>query len=203
MNSAKPRLDGRGDPWANAHRSELPGKYLMTDVDGLFGYLNFYKESQESLFIEYEPDRHRSAIHYENFAVVALLDRKSSRETALAQTNRLSRNFYCLLARTIGHSQPVEPMFFYICGTHSPWLALEINIHSGQPLLERPLYDGQWLSFYRDSGLDRIRSILSQHFDSTRESHSGITEGRGNQKPGEKKHTAAAKPGFAPGAGLA
>ncbi len=162
----------------------------MTDVDGLFGYLNFYKESQESLFIEYEPDRHSSTLHFENFAVVALLDRKSSKETALAQTNRLSRNFYCWLARALSKSQPVEPMFFYICGNRPPWLALEINIHTGQPLLERPLHDGQWLNFYRDSGLDRTRSILSQHFDSTRDARAGTNpRPQSQQAAGEKTYS--------------
>ncbi len=145
----------------------------MTDVDGLFGYLNFYKESQESLFIEYEIDRHTSHTHHENFAVVALLDRKSSKETALSQQNRLSRNFYCFLARALGISQPVPPLFFYVCGTRSPWLALEINIQNGQPLQERYLIDGSWNQFYRDSGLDRIRAILSQHFDSTSDARAG------------------------------
>lgn len=175
MNSSttKPRLDGKGDPWANSHRTELPAKYLMTDIDGLFGYLNFYKESQESLFLEYELNKHISHVHQEQFAIVAILDRKSSKETAFVQTNRLSRNFYCWLARTLGSQQPIEPLFFYVCGNQSPWLTVEVNIHTGLPLIERPLYNGSWPDFYRDSGLDRIRAILHQHFDSLCDTRAG------------------------------
>lgn len=181
--NTKPRFDGKGDPWANSHRTELPSKYLMTDIDGLFGYLNFYKESQESLFLEYEINRHTSSIHQEEFAIVAILDRKSSKETALSQGNRLSRNFYCWLARTLAINQPVEPLFFYICGTRPPWLTLEINIHTGQPIVERYLIDGKWRDFYRDSGLDRIRAILQQSFNQStvmRHSCPDIPEERGN-----------------------
>lgn len=181
--NTKPRFDGKGDPWANSHRTELPSKYLMTDIDGLFGYLNFYKESQESLFLEYEINRHTSTVHQEEFAIVAILDRKSSKETALSQGNRLSRNFYCWLARAFAKEQVVEPLFFYICGTRPPWLTVEINIHTGQPIVERYLIDGKWKDFYRDSGLDRIRAILQQSFNQStvmRHSCPDQPEERGN-----------------------
>ena len=58
-------------------------------------------------------------------------------------------------------------------------------------MVDRLLHNGSWQSFYRDSGLDRIRAILNQHFDSTCDARTGTDPRTELNKLSEKKHTAA------------
>lgn len=129
-NGVKVRKDGRGDAWANAHRIALGNEYLMQDVDICFGITVFGHNTAEKLFLEFEPDdyKHRTSA-VRDFAIVALMDRKSSIEAAFAPNNRLSRHFYCWLCRVFTQYQGIAPRFFFaIGGQEPPWRIVEVDV---------------------------------------------------------------------------
>lgn len=157
----KIRADGQGDGWANQHR-ELGQTFNMQDLDGFFGLYVFAKNSANSLFLEYAPDRieNREKV-IRRFAVVALFDRKKTEDAALSDMNIVSTAFYLWTCRQIGDRQPIAPRFFYVIGDDNPpWTMIELNIASGERLGCYLLTGYNWRDVWEVAGLRKIRDEL-------------------------------------------
>ena len=168
-NGTKERSDGKGDAWANAHRSALPRDVYMQDVDGLFGFLGFGMNTAERLFVEIEPDDFRqSRTVIRDFATLAFFDRKRTLETALHEQNRVSLAYYLALCRKLGMTQAFPPRFFFIIGEQAPpWNMYEINIATGHLLSDTPVltvHQAEWSRIWHLLGLDTMRQHYRQWF---------------------------------------
>ncbi len=163
----KPRFDGKGDAWANAHR-QLGSTYNMQDVDALFGFHAFGHNTGERLFLEYIPDDYANRGRtIRKFKVVAMFDRKTSIHAAIGYNNSVSLAFYLWLCRTLGNAQGTEPKFFFVIGGQSPpWQMIGVNIHTGQLTSEREVFtSGEGVEFHRlwaRLGLSDIRDALTR-----------------------------------------
>jgi len=81
-NGVKVRADGCGDAWAKAHR-RLGPTFNMQDIDALFGIMAFGQNTGDKLFLEYVPDDYQNrGKAVRDFRVIAMFDRKSSRQAA-------------------------------------------------------------------------------------------------------------------------
>lgn len=132
MNAAnvRPRIDGRGDDFANAHRLAHRDLYF-TDVDArieLWGQLAIHGEDQE--FFEYCIASNGQRIET---AIVAWFDRKKPRFDWCEQNEVMmrTRHPFMGLCRDLGRVYPVTPRFFWICGSSGPWDLVEWNPMNG------------------------------------------------------------------------
>jgi len=160
----KKRLDGQGDAWANQHRASLPKDYYFQDVDAMFGAVVFGKNTGEKLFLEYVPDGYKNRTKkIRSFAVVAIFDRKVTREAAFSNYNTISCALYLWLCRTLGESQPQKPRFFYVIGSQEPpWTMIEINITTGEEIgQETKLERVDWKIVWETLGLTSLRNELA------------------------------------------
>lgn len=169
-NGVKARNDGKGDAWADSHRT-LGRDFYMSDIDALFGTLVFGQNTAERLFMEYVPDHYtKRDAQTRDFAVVALFDRKRTREAAFDRFSKLSKDFYLWLCRLIASAQPNPPRFFYVIGGDKPpWEMIEIEIKSGKNLGERATVDGTpdgWRNAWLNLGLLGLRSELKRWIES-------------------------------------
>jgi hypothetical protein len=172
QNGTKIRVDGRGDVWADCHRTQLGRHFLMQDVDGLFGNMTFAHNTGEKLFLEYVPDSYKNrekAIR--QFAVVALFDRKSSAAWAFSVRNRVSTALYLEMCRRFATGQPFPPRFFYIIGKDSPpWEMIELCIDTGQEVGQRTRIhtmenSNEWAKLWEAVGLSGLRDELRKFVD--------------------------------------
>jgi len=167
---AKPRFDGKGDGWALAHRN-LGSEFHMHDLDAVVGEITFARNTGERLFLEYVPDNyvnHEQCVR--DFALVAMFDRKSSKEFALGVNNSLSTALYLWICRKLSEDQPVAAKFFYVIGGQTPpWTMVELDIITGKPTgAEAVIHSVQreeWLKIWDALGLRRIRSQLRKWID--------------------------------------
>lgn len=162
-NHVRIRRDGHGDAWANAHRTSLSNKYFLHDIDAVFGLEVFGANTGDRLFLEYEPD------HYNNreksireFAAIALFDRKASKAAAFSPSNRLSLGLYLWQCRSYAKSQPIAPRFFFVIGQDKPpWLMIEIDIQTAEPIGHEVSVDSARFSAVWDAlGLTELRNHL-------------------------------------------
>ena len=156
----RPRLDGRGDGWANGHRNALGNESYLQDIDGYFGMLGFTANTGDRLFLEYVPDSYKnreSAIR--EFGLVAMFDRKRDLQAMHSPKVVLSKAVYLWFCRKIGLSQPVMPRFFYVLGTaeHGPWTLVECDIWTGNEIREFTLTENFWKSIWDKIGLEEAR----------------------------------------------
>ena len=160
----KKRVDGKGDPWAKAHRDELGKRFVMSDMDGYFGHFGFAANTGDRLFMEYVPDEWRNHDRLiRQFAVVAMFDRKTTEAWAFHSENMLSRAFYLWLCRTLGGLQPVPPRFFYIVGTDAPpWQMIELDIETGRVAGRHNLPTKDWKPLWEAVGLTDMRRSLER-----------------------------------------
>ena len=133
------RADGKGDGWARAHR-QLGATFNMTDFDGLMGLVAFAANTGEKLFMEYVPDNYRNRLNLiRQFAIVAMFDRKASREYAFSEANRVSLSWH-LTSGESGHvvlAPPVQD------GRTARVLAVEASAeHADGGEVARNLLDG-------------------------------------------------------------
>ena len=166
-NGVRLRMDGKGDGWAQAHRDELGQTFNMSDMDGLVGLVGFAANTGDRLFMEYVPDNYANkGKTIRRFAVVALFDRKSSREFALSDSNAVSLAFYLDLCRRLGQTQAKPPKFFLIIGRQEPpWEMVELDITTGQVVSEFTLQQGRWKVFWQAVGLVALRNELRTWID--------------------------------------
>lgn len=161
-NGVRHRVDGGGDAWAAVHR-DLGTRFLMQDVDALFGCSVFGSNTGDRLFLEHVPDayKHRNN-EIRNFAVVAMFDRKTTFENAFSKNNLLSFGLYLWQCRTFASKQPIAPKFFFVIGGQEPpWAMQEINITTGdvinQPIeVDAQSFDVVWQTL----GLKDMRNEL-------------------------------------------
>ena len=161
----KTRFDNRGDSWAVQHREQLGGAFWMQDVDAMFGHLAFGHNTGERLFLEYAADDFSNRLNsIRRFALVAMLDRKSTSEAAFDEKNRVSTAFYLYICRAVGECQPVAPKFFFVIGKdRPPWTMVELDIRTGEQKDEAitlPIAD--WRSVWAALGLSSMRSELTR-----------------------------------------
>jgi len=158
------RMCKNGDMWALEHRAELGHEFLMTDIDSFIGKMIFFQNTENSLFIEYEPDdfnRHEELIR--EFAYIALFDRKNSRKYALSSHNRVSLAVHLNLCRRLGLGQPFPVKFFFVIGEQSPpYTMIEIDTKTGVLLSEYYLKKGHWREVWNAVGLVRTRDDSRQ-----------------------------------------
>jgi len=164
VNGARARMDGKGDPWANDHRAALGGGFNMQDVDAYMGMFAFAGNTAEKLFMEFVPDSFENRYNeIREFAVVALFDRKCSREIALSKQFIVTRQFYLWQCRAFARLQPRAPKFFYVTGSGYPWAMIELDIATGAVCNEYvlPRMDAaDWRAIWQAAGLVRLRDEL-------------------------------------------
>lgn len=168
LNGTRARLDGKGDGWANAHRSFLGREHLMNDVDGAFGLEVWGGNTEERIFLEYEPDVYRTRFKLiRRFALVAMFDRK--RDSDAARAASVSTAFYLWQARTLSQQQPVPGKFFFVFGGQEPpWTLQELDIQTGLPAgqpVVLPAVD--WSVIWTQIGLAGLRGQLRAHLERT------------------------------------
>lgn len=160
----RPRYDGKGDGWADAHRRHLGLPFYMQDIDGVFGQTIFAANTADALFIEYEPDSIANRLRLvRQFGLIAFFDRKWSREAAIENSNPVQIAFYLWLCRMFDW-QPIKPRFFFVIGTEvPPWLMIELNTQSGEPVREVLLSAGSlWSDIWEAIGLAPGRRKLRE-----------------------------------------
>lgn len=114
---AKARRDGKGEPWAEAHRL-LGAGWQMLDLDA----------------VEFEPDNveNRGKL-VRTHAIVAFLERKASLDAARA--SHVTVSVYLCLARIVANWQPYPPRFFFVIGGAAPpWTLQELDIATGKEI---------------------------------------------------------------------
>ena len=167
-NGSRRRMDGKGDPWANAHRTALD-KCHMVDIDGVFGLTAFGHNTGEHLFLECVPD------HWENrlsalrqFAVVAMFDRKQYDGAQNKGGGPFSFAFYLHLCRVLSERQPSPARFFYVFGQNEPpWVMQEHDIDTGIKCGTPIRLDGlDWTTVWESIGLKRERDVLRKWTES-------------------------------------
>jgi hypothetical protein len=160
--SVRARADGQGDGWARAHREQLGAAFHMTDLDGAIGLMGFAANTGERLFIEYVPDAYGNRLHViRRFATVAVFDRKTSREYAFSEANRVSLAWHLDVCRRLAATQHSPPRFFLVIGRdRPPWELLELDIHSGGILSEHRLDAMNWRVIGEQAGLTALRNEL-------------------------------------------
>ena len=158
----KVRLDGAGDSWANQHRESLPKEFYFQDVDALFGTVVFGHNTGERLFLEYVPDNYKNRNNQvREFGVVAIFDRKSSRNAAFGNHNRVSMGLYLWLCRSLGKIQPIKPKFFFVIGGQSPpWTMIEIDIETGEKIREAIIDTSDWSNIWAELELIDLRNEI-------------------------------------------
>lgn len=163
-NGVRARADGKGDLWGLLHRTELDNenhKFYMNDFDGLIGQLGFVVNGQERMFCEYcIADSKPHMPSKKQFATVALFDRKKS--VNALDVSAVSRAYYCDVCRKLGQAQVRPPKFFYVIGLKSPWEMSEVCITTEQITSTSIVHDGDWMQFWRASGLIELRELLNQ-----------------------------------------
>lgn len=168
------RADGKGDGWARAHR-ELGLTFNMTDIDGLMGLVGFAANTGDKLFMEYVPDNYQNRLNLiRQYAVVAMFDRKASREYAFSDANRVSLSWHLDHCRKLAQTQPKAPKFFLVIGRDEPpWELIEMNIHTGEVVTEQTLNGMNWRVLWEQTGLVALRNELRGWIDPP-----NATEGR-------------------------
>ena len=161
-NGVRNRIDGKGDPWANQHRSQLGPTFNMTDVDGMIGLVAFASNTANKIFVEYVPDsyaNHNNTIR--EFATVAMFDRKSSKSHAFSESNRVSLAWHLNTCRQLAKTQPKPPKFFLVIGQDSPpWTLIELNINDASQVATLNLTAANWKTIWEAVGLIALRSEL-------------------------------------------
>ena len=164
-NGVKPRADGKGDGWANAHREQLGPDYHCQDIDGYFGFCAWGANSGDRLFMEHVPDGFKNANNLiREYAVVALFDRKSTTSAARCDRNIKSTSFYLWLCRNLSMAQPFPVRFFWVIGKDNPpWMMQELSIETGEEkedmiTLDKP----DWRSIWDTIGLTDLRNSLKK-----------------------------------------
>ncbi len=164
----KTRADGKGDPWANAHRACLPPDCYMQDADAIEiesednAALIYGEDSQ---FFEYATDPYGNrgkAIR--NFGIAAVFDRKASRWANQTAGQRLAGSFYLWLTYTLGRVQPVQPSFFYVYGGSNAWEIEQVDPVSGERSgkLTSLVAGEDWEPIWTALGLMEKHRLLSQ-----------------------------------------
>jgi len=166
-NGVRRRVDGQGDGWAKAHRDGLGATFNMNDVDGLIGMVGFAANTGDRLFMEYVPNNYANRARLiRSFATVGLFDRKSSRDYALSQSNRVALSWYLDLCRRLGQTQPIPPKFFLVIGRDQPpWEMIELDIRTGDIAAEHTLTDMNWKEIWQQAGLVALRNELRRWID--------------------------------------
>jgi len=159
----KERLNGAGDAWANQHRESLGSNFYIQDVDAMFGTFVFGHNTGERLFLEYVPDSYKNRYNkVREFGVVAIFDRKSSRNAAFGNHNRVSMSLYLWICRSLGKMQGVNPKFFFVIGGQSPpWEMIEIDIDTGEELQTTEVDTSSWQPIWEALGLARMRDEVA------------------------------------------
>jgi hypothetical protein len=162
-NGVRIRVDGQGDPWANAHREALGNKFYLQDIDALFGMEVFGANTGDRLFLEYEPDSYENKANViREFAMVAMFDRKSTLPWARSPQCCLSRGVYLWMCRALRAQQPKAPKFFLVVGRDSPpWQMVEIDIDTGDEINEPMSIDADsFQRVWQQLGLTQLRKDL-------------------------------------------
>jgi hypothetical protein len=162
-NGVAVRMDGKGDAWSDKHR-QLGVSFNMNDIDGLMGLVAFAANTSDHIFMEYVPDtyEHRHNI-IRRFYTVALFDRKTSRNYAFSDANRVSLAWYLDLCRRLAKTQPRPPKYFFVIGQDTPpWQMIELDIDTGKIMSEHTLPENNWRTLWDIIGLSRLRQELRQ-----------------------------------------
>ena len=164
-NGVRARMDGKGDPWAKAHRDELGGGFNMSDIDVAFGIEAFGMNTGDRLFLEYATDTAETIEDaVRRFGYVALFERKISETAAMASRGRHGCALYMDLCRKLSRTQPVSVRFFYVFGGNMPpWTMKEVDVKTGE-IVGKPITieTGSWKQLWSAIGLSRARAEVTK-----------------------------------------
>lgn len=165
-NGVRVRVDGKGDGWARAHR-QLGATFNMTDFDGVMGLVAFAANTGEKLFMEYVPDNYTNRLNLiRRYAVVAMFDRKATREYAFSDANRVSLSWHLDHCRKLAQTQPVAPKFLLVIGRDEPpWHLIELDINTGGTVGQHTLTAMNWRTVWEQAGLIDLRNQLRRWID--------------------------------------
>lgn len=155
-NGVRARVDGHGDPWADAHRVALDNRHYLTDLDGFACHI---VDSHDRIFAEYE----RAGIDGE-YGLVAIFERKATYGTT-EWNGAESAAFLRWLCRALGpRVQPVRPRFFYVFGLdRGPWDLQEIDIRTGAAKGQiRHLTELHWGPHWQELGLEASHRAIRE-----------------------------------------
>lgn len=164
-NGVTPRLDRKGDTWADCHRTQVDREYKMTDVDGMFGAMFYERDTSDQIWFEYvaSPDLMR-------FGVTAIIERKTfipEKHSEKRASYELQRAFLCWLARAVGTYQKLTPPVLYVVnhnGGHSEWIMAKIDpvkvAPTGQTWPLKRGVAGSWMDIWDAAGMVDTRIAL-------------------------------------------
>lgn len=163
------RADGCGDGWAQAHRVLGPA-FHMQDIDALFGVMAYGWNTGERLFLEYVPDDFRNrGKAVRDFRVIAMFDRKRSREAAFVGDGetRVGLALYLWIARTLQACQKTPVRFFFVIGGQAPpWRMVELSVETGRTTGREHLIESaskeHWDRLWDEIGLTGLREAVRQ-----------------------------------------
>jgi len=106
------RADGRGHPWANAHRVMLPPRYTLTDFDAIESVTESgadLVEGEDTFFGEYACGRAGTEF-------IAFFDMKKQRADVQTAAAKHRSRVYVDLCEKVGNGQVIRPKFFFVYG---------------------------------------------------------------------------------------
>jgi len=171
-NGVRVRADGCGDAWAQAHR-KLGPTFNMQDIDALFGIMAFGQNTGDRLFLEYVPDDYRNrGKAVRDFRVIAMFDRKTSRQAAFIGDGEIQVGLalYLWIARTLQAYQKTPVRFFFVIGDQTPpWRMVEVSTDTGRRFgKEVTIPDtsrSSWIKVWDEIGLSRLRTAVRRQLE--------------------------------------
>jgi hypothetical protein len=154
------RSDGKGDAWANLHRSHLDDRYFMIDFDGwqvCEPSMEHGENTEDHLFAEVVPDGKKGQA-IRNYRYVALFDRKAT--VSAMQHAWFTQPVYLHMCRVFTGYQSQRCRFIYVIGGQTPpWTLQEVDIYHGTFGVPVRL-DAQkesWVRIWASIGLTGVR----------------------------------------------
>lgn len=156
------RQDGRGHPWASAHRFMVPSNFVMTDIDSLCIVDESgtdLVESENHLFSEYA--RGRAGTEF-----IAFFDMKSTRRAIQTDVDLRQSSIYIDLCEKVGNGQVIKPLFFFVYGNgRDEWDIEKVDPisrqRSGKPFHLDRMYP--WKPIWDELGLTDLRQRAEEN----------------------------------------
>lgn len=133
----------------------------MTDSDVV---VSLRKDGRTLAVFEEGIVHHEYARYRDEFALVAVFDRKANEHDAKSNQAVYSQEYQRWLCRDHARRQPPggKPQFFYVIGPkeHGPWRLIRLNLRSGEWEREWQLNEADWNRVWQLAGIPQTRDIL-------------------------------------------
>lgn len=157
------RTDGKGDPWANLHRTKTDRRCLMGDIDGIEVMTDcgpMLMRGEDALFHEYACHTRNGVLDVE---VIAVFDRKIRRSDSWNESQQFKSSVYQGICYNLAKGQFIKPRFFFVYGDNQEWQIEEVDPVTGQRTGRLFTLDQlySWEPVWNELGLmrDRQRAI--------------------------------------------